>query len=104
MIPTDMKDRMMLELFFMISALIMGAVLILFFIPNARFQVDAFWNSAFKIFWWVCGIITLFLSKETKGNLVGSFMCVIFGPISLSTLVFYYLYLKRKFPFISIWK
>jgi hypothetical protein len=79
-------------IFFIVSALLM-CIPLYFFLPGNELS-NTVWHTYFKYFWLICSACAVYLTGTTRGGFAGAVLCVVFGPITLLTLGFVYLYMK----------
>jgi len=65
---------------------------------NVSYLVDPTLDqTARQYFWWGTGLaVLLYLMRTTRGNVGGTVMCAMFGPISVLTMVFVWISTKIK--------
>ena len=84
------------EIFFAIAALICIPILWQF-LPGSRWPEGTQAHAIMKIIYWICsvGVIAILIQTKTyKGNIIGTIMAVIFGPITLLTIGITWLYVR----------
>ena len=85
------KHELLIEISLMLSALVFVPILLLLQ-PFARFHEGTQVHLWCKVFWWTCMVLMAWICIiKTKGNFIGSLLCIFFGPISLLALGFYWL-------------
>jgi hypothetical protein len=82
------KQRLIVGWYYILSMLVM-IVIMWQFLPEGRFHEGTTVHTVFRVFWWVCGAVSLYIGwrmNTLKDSIIGTIFSVIFAPIVLLTL------------------
>lgn len=92
MTKEEFKSFNLIGLFFVLSTILVGIPL--YFLSPGQPLRDTGWHTASQVIWAICSGVSIYIATKTKGNYTGTFLCAIFGPITLLTIGMQGAYLK----------